>query len=131
MRGGWLQAAGIQPLAGNSPLLSWLYPLLGVRGSSDVIGVVEITLGVLLAIRPLSPRLSAIGSLATACVLLTTLSFLFTTPHLDPQSSDAGFLLKDLTLLAAAVWTAGEALSGAAMRRGRSAEVPADGLAEG
>jgi uncharacterized membrane protein YkgB len=44
---------------------------------------------------------------------LNTLSFLFTTPGLDPQSSNAGFIVKDLTLLGAALWTAAEALNAA------------------
>jgi len=40
-------------------------------------------------------------------MFLTTLSFLITTPNVGEAS---GFLLKDLTLLGAAIWTAGEAL---------------------
>jgi len=52
-----------------------------------------------------------------AFALANTLSFLFTTPGLDAQSSDAGFLLKDLTLLGAALWTAGEAFMAASEKR--------------
>ena len=48
--------------------------------------------------------------------LVNTLSFLVTTPHLDPQSSDAGFLLKDITLLGAALWSAAEAFAAARSR---------------
>ncbi|SDR57627.1 Uncharacterized membrane protein YkgB [Rhizobiales bacterium GAS191] len=107
------EAAGIQPLVANSPLLSWIYRLLDLRAGSGLIGIVEITLGVLIALRQVNARLSAYGSLGTALVLCITLSFLFTTKGLDPQSSDAGFLLKDLTLLGAALWTAGEALRAA------------------
>jgi|SRR6185295_9846648 len=104
------EAAGIQPLVANSPVLFWVYHLFDLRHGSDFIGVIEIALGTLIALRPVSARLSALGSIGTAIALCTTLSFLFTTPGLDPQSSDAGFILKDLTLLGAAVWTAGEAL---------------------
>ena len=107
------EAAGIAPLTTHSPALFWLNPLLGQRGGSALIGVIEIALGLLIAARRFSPRLSALGSIATAGVLLLTLSFLFTTPGLDPQSSDAGFLLKDLTLFGAALWCAGEALAAA------------------
>jgi len=115
------EAAGIAPLTSHSPLLFWLNPLLGQRGGSALIGVIEITLGLLIASRRLSPRLSGYGSLATAGVLLLTLSFLFTTPGLDPQSSDAGFLLKDLTLFGAALWCAGEALAAARSATGAGA----------
>jgi uncharacterized membrane protein YkgB len=108
------EASGIQPLVANSPVLFWIYRLLDVRHGSDLIGAIEVTLGVLIASRPLSARLSAIGSGGTALALLITLSLLFTTPGLDPQSSDAGFIMKDLTLLGAAIWTAGEAFGAAA-----------------
>jgi reactive chlorine resistance protein C len=102
------EAAGVQPMIANSPALFWIYRLFDVRHGSDFIGVIEITFGVLMAIRPLSAKLSALGSLGTAFALCTTLSFLFTTPGLE--AGDQGFLMKDLTLLGAALWTAGEAL---------------------
>ena len=107
------EAAGIAPLIAHSPVLFWATPLLGERGASSMIGVIEVAIGVLIALRRFRPELSAIGSLGASVALLTTLSFLFTTPGLDPQGSDAGFLLKDLTLLGAALWTAGEALTAA------------------
>lgn len=115
------EAAGIEPLMAHSPLLFWVDRLLGVRGGSAFIGVVEIALGVLIALRHFWPILSGYASLATAAVLLTTLSFLFTTPGLDPASADAGFLLKDLTLLGAALWSAAEAFAAArSQERGSS-----------
>jgi reactive chlorine resistance protein C len=41
-------------------------------------------------------------------MFLITLSFLFTAPGLSPEWS--GFLMKDLLLAGAAIWTAGDAL---------------------
>jgi uncharacterized membrane protein YkgB len=35
------EAAAIQPLVEHSPLMSWMYNLLGVQGVSNVIGVIE------------------------------------------------------------------------------------------
>jgi uncharacterized membrane protein YkgB len=102
------EAKGIEPMVSHSPVLFWLYPSFGVQGGSEVIGVVELLIGVLIAARRWSPRTSAIGSIAAAGMFLVTLSFLFTTPHVGDSS---GFLLKDLTLLGAALWTGGEALS--------------------
>jgi uncharacterized membrane protein YkgB len=110
------EAAGVQPLIANSPVLFWIYRIFDARHGSDFIGVIEIALGALIALRPFNPRLSAVGSLGTAFALCTTLSFLFTTPGLDPQSSDAGFIMKDFTLLGAAIWTAGEALRAASAK---------------
>lgn len=120
------EAAGVAPLMAHSPVLFWVNPLLGVRGGSDLIGVVEIALGLSIALRHFRPLVSAYGSLATSAVLLITLSFLFTTPGLDPNSSDAGFLAKDLTLFGAALWTSAEAFS-AARRSMFGHSVPAIG----
>ncbi|HVH85215.1 MAG TPA: DUF417 family protein [Terriglobales bacterium] len=107
------EAAGVAPLMAHSPVLFWVNPLLGFRGGSDLIGVVEIGLGLSIALRHVTPLISAYGSLATSLVLLITVGFLFTTPGLDPSSSDAGFLLKDLTLFGAALWSSAEAFSAA------------------
>lgn len=101
------EAKGIQPMVSHSPLLSWLYPAFGVQGGSEVIGIVELVIGLLIANRRWAPRASAIGSVAAAGMFLVTLSFLVTTPNVGESS---GFLLKDLTLLGAALWTGGEAL---------------------
>jgi reactive chlorine resistance protein C len=104
------EAAGIQPL-----FFSWLYALFSVQGASNLIGVVEIVAGALIASRRWLPQMSAIGSLIAAFALVGTLSFLFTTPDLTPDLQ--GFLLKDLALLGIALWTAGEALQAHMVRQ--------------
>jgi hypothetical protein len=60
------------------------------------------------------PTLSAIGSLGAALTLLCSCSFLFTTPGQSTELS--GFLMKDLFLFGAALWSAGEALEARARR---------------
>lgn len=102
------EALTIQPWVANSPFLGWLYAVTSVQGGSNVIGVIELALGVLLAVRPWSPRLSVIGSLGASIAFVITLSFLVTTPALSPEWS--GFLMKDLVLLGAALWTAADSL---------------------
>ena len=105
------EANGIQSMVSHSPLFFWLYPAFGVQHGSEVIGVVELIIGVLIALRRWSPRLSAIGSLGASGMFVVTLSFLVTTPNIGEA---APFLLKDITLLGAALWTASEALDGQA-----------------
>jgi uncharacterized membrane protein YkgB len=56
------EAEGIRTYVEHSPLFSWLYGFLSVRGLSRLFGVVEVTTAFLLVIRPLSARLSAVGS---------------------------------------------------------------------
>jgi reactive chlorine resistance protein C len=74
------EAAGIRPLAENSPVMSWLLLALGVQAFSNLLGVIEIAAGVLLALRPISAIATVIGSGVAVVTLLTTLTFLFTTP---------------------------------------------------
>lgn len=105
------EAEAIKPLIENSPLLSWMYPVLGVRGASAFIGVVELVAAALICTRGVRPLLSALGSLIAAGTFVTTLTFLVTTPGaLSPVSPIGGFLLKDIILLGAALYTAAEAL---------------------
>src|SRR5262249_10168900 len=50
------EADGIRLYVTNSPLMSWMYELMSVRGFSALLGVVEVGIAVLIAARPLSPR---------------------------------------------------------------------------
>ena len=102
------EALTIQPWVANSPFLGWLYAVTSVQGGSDIIGVIELLLAVLLAIRFWWPRASVIGSLGATITFAITFSFLFTTPGLSPEWS--GFLMKDLVLVGAALWTAADSL---------------------
>jgi len=112
------EAQGIRPLVEHSPLLSWLYPLLGVRGTSDLIGIIEVSAAILIGLRRWRPDLSAIGSLLAAGTFLITLSFLATTPGvLAPTNPFGGFLMKDIMFLGAALYTAAEALEAAKVRK--------------
>jgi uncharacterized membrane protein YkgB len=49
---------------------------MSVNGFSSLLGVVEIAIGVLIALRPIWPMGSALGSGLAAGMFLTTLSFL-------------------------------------------------------
>ncbi len=118
------EADGVQMLASHSPLLSWGYSVMSVQGFAELLGVVEITLGIMIATRAFAPKLSAIGSLGAVVMSLITLSLLFTTPGVwQPgygfpflSGNPGGFLAKDVLMLGAAVWTAGEALMAASGR---------------
>jgi uncharacterized membrane protein YkgB len=118
------EAEGIRPLAENSPLMSWVLAALGIRSFSNLLGVIEIATGVLLALRPVSAWATVIGSGMAIATFLTTLTFLFTTPGWERSRGGfpalsalpGQFLLKDVVLLGAAVWSLREALT--ALRRG-------------
>jgi reactive chlorine resistance protein C len=111
------EANGIQPLVANSPLMGWLYRILSVQGFSDLLGVVEIAIAVMIGLRWLFPQVAAIGSVLV--MFLTTLSFLFSTPGWEPSLGGfpalavvpGQFLLKDIVLLGASIWSLGESLA--------------------
>jgi len=111
------EAKGIEPLVASSPLMSWLYSLLNQQAVSNMLGATEITTGLLIALRPLSAKASAVGGALAVVTFLTTLTFLFSLPGWEKSlggfpalSGSGGFLLKDLVLLGAAVWTLGESI---------------------
>ena len=110
------EAQGIQPLVASSPLMFWLYKVFSLQAVSNLIGVIEIAVAALIALRPFSPKLSFIGSIGAIITFMLTVSFLLSTPgaiqfsHGFPMLGDAGqFLIKDLVLLGASIWTAAEA----------------------
>jgi len=113
------EAAAIQPLVANSPFMGWMYRFLSVQAFSNLLGTVEIALAVMIAVRPLSARVAAVGSAMAVMMFLTTLSFLLSTPGWEASLGGfpalsvvpGQFLLKDVVLLGAAVWSLGEALS--------------------
>ena len=119
------EAAGIQPLIAHSPIFSWLYSIFSVRAFAAVLGTAEIIAALLIAIRPLAPRLSVIGSVMGVLLFLSTLSFLFTTPGATAAGGfpvlsvlPGQFLLKDLVLVSASLWTLGDSLGAASGWRG-------------
>jgi uncharacterized membrane protein YkgB len=97
---------------------------------SALLGVVELTAAVLLAIKPFAPKLSIGGSLLSILLFVSTISFLFTTPGVSeplgggfPALSLTGeFLLKDVPLLGLSFWSLADAIK-AVHRRSSAADL--------
>jgi uncharacterized membrane protein YkgB len=103
----------------HSPLMSWVYDLFSVNTVARGLGTLEIIAAILISLRPLSARLSAVGSGMAIVLFSGTLSFLFTTPGVVSRFAGpipvlsalpGQFLLKDVVLMGVAIWTLGEAL---------------------
>lgn len=116
-------------LIDHSPLMSWIYHVFSVTTVAYGLGTMEIVAALLIALRPVWPGVSALGSALAVLLFVGTLSFLFTTPGvvsthaagLPVLSALPGqFLLKDLVLIGVALWTLGESLE--ALRRIRFGE---------
>jgi len=140
------EADGIVPLVANSPFMSFLYhhpapeyrehmtregqvvpanqqwnKSNGTYPVSYGLGVVIVSLGIMIALYPIWPQVSAVGSFLLILMSLTTLSFLVTTPeawvpalgdphHGFPYLSGAGRLVaKDCIMLGAATLTMADA----------------------
>ena len=150
------EADSIVPLVSNSPLMSFFYhhPAPEYRGYmnkegelnpthrawhetngtypfSTGLGIVIVSVGVMIALYPILPQVSAVGSLLLIVMASTTLSFLVTTPeawvpalgdsaHGFPYLSGVGRLVvKDAIMLGAAVVTMADSAK-AYLRRLRS-----------
>jgi uncharacterized membrane protein YkgB len=114
------EGEGIHPFVANSPLMSWVYGPLSLRGFSAVLGVVEVAIALLIAARHFSPWACVLGSALAVVMFLTTLSFLATTPGVwEPtlggfpalSAIPGQFLIKDVALLGISFWSLGEAWS--------------------
>lgn len=112
------EAEGISGFVSNSPLMSWAYQIFSKGQFSVILGATELLTAMLIAARPFSARLSAVGSGFAVGMFLTTLTFLLSTPDvIEPSlgfpalsASPGQFLIKDVVLLGAALWTLGESL---------------------
>jgi reactive chlorine resistance protein C len=119
------EATGIQPLVANSPVMGWLYEIFSVQALSALLGVTEIAIAVMIALRPVSAIAAAVGSALAVGMFLVTLSFLLSTPGWEPTAGgfpalsvvSGQFLLKDVVLLGAAVWSLGEAFGHSSLAR--------------
>lgn len=150
------EADSIVPLVANSPLTSFVYHnpapeykhYLNKEGElkptnrtwhrsngtypvSYGLGAIIVSLGILIALYPVRPELSAIGSFLLIFMALTTLSFLITTPeawvpalgdsnHGFPYLSGVGrLIIKDSIMLGAAFLTMTDAARESLRRRSR------------
>lgn len=118
-----VEANGIGPLVTSSPLLRWMYSVWSIQGASRVLGVIEIIAAVGIALRPLSARVAVVGSALAVVTFVVTLSFFLTAPGVWDASlgfpflgGTGQFIVKDIVLLGASVWSLEESL--ASVRRG-------------
>jgi uncharacterized membrane protein YkgB len=112
------EAHQIAPLVAHSPFMGWFYDIFPEYTFSALLGVMEVSAAVLLAVKPVAARISVLGSLLSILLFIATISFLFTTPGIGEPAGGgfpaitllAEFLLKDLVLLGASFWTLADAI---------------------
>ena len=99
---------GLAPLITHGPLIFWTLPVLGLRGTSILLGASEWAFGALLLLGFRDARLGALGALGSCATFVATVTILPFAPGAWDQAAGgfpsmtivAAFLLKDLVLLA-------------------------------
>lgn len=119
-----VEAKAIEPLVANSPFMGWVYNIMSVGAFAALLGVIEIIIAFMIALRSAAPLVSAIGSGLAAVMFVITLTFLFSTPGWEPTLGfpalsvvPGQFIIKDAVLLGVSLWTAGEAWKAAIAAR--------------
>jgi uncharacterized membrane protein YkgB len=102
------EAQTLVPFISNGPLISWMYPVLGLQGASWFLGVSEWLFGGLLFLGFWNKKLSILGSAGSCLTFIMTITIIPFMP--DGWNSAAGgfpamqgnvaFLMKDLVLFA-------------------------------
>ena len=70
------EAEGVAKIASHYPLFSWMYPIWGERGASNVIGTIELLTGAMIALGARYPFASLAGGAMGVFTFCVTLSFL-------------------------------------------------------
>lgn len=106
------EAQVLIPYISNGPLISWMYPVFGVRGASWFLGVAEWLFGALLFIGFWNRKVGILGALGSVVTYVMTVTIIPFMP--DGWAESAGgfpamtgnipFLMKDVVLLAASVY---------------------------
>ena len=106
------EASAIAPFIANSPIMSWLHDIFGLRGASYVVGALELSTAAALILGAFQPIFSALGAAMSASTYVITLTFFLSTPGITVASAGGfpaiaampgQFLLKDIVLLAASL----------------------------
>jgi uncharacterized membrane protein YkgB len=102
------EAQGLIPFISNGPLISWMYPVFGIRGATWFLGVAEWVFGSLMFLGFWSKRLGVLGAAGSCFSFIATVTIIPFMP--DGWAASAGgfpamtgnvpFLMKDVVLLA-------------------------------
>jgi len=106
------EAQTLIPFISNGPLISWMYPVFGIRGASWFLGVSEWLFGALIFIGFWNKALGALGAAGACLSFIMTMTIIPFMP--DGWAASAGgfpamtgnvpFLMKDVVLFAASFY---------------------------
>ena len=102
------EAQTLIPYIANGPLISWMYPVFGIRGASWFLGVSEWLFGALLFLGFWNKKLGILGSLGSCVSFIMTVTIIPFMPGgwaasaggFPAMTGNVPFLMKDLVLFA-------------------------------
>src|ERR1700746_2216765 len=106
------EAQGLIPFFTHGPLIFWMYPVFGIKGSSYFLGVSEWLFGALLFAGFWNKKLGVLGALGSVATFITTVTIIPFMPDVWAPSAggfpamvgNVSFLMKDVVLLAVSVY---------------------------
>jgi len=105
------EAQVLIPFISNGPLISWMYPVFGLRGASWFLGVSEWTFGALILAGFWNKRLGILGAAGSVITFLMTVTIIPFMPNgwaasaggVPAMVGNVPFLMKDVVLLAVSI----------------------------
>jgi uncharacterized membrane protein YkgB len=102
------EAQGLIPFFKNGPLISWMYPVFGVQGSSWFLGVSEWLFGALLLLGFWNKKLGILGAAGSCLTFIMTITIIPFMPDgwnaaaggFPAMQGNVAFLMKDVVLFA-------------------------------
>ena len=106
------EAQVLIPYISNGPLISWMYPVFGIRGASWFLGVSEWLFGALLFLGFWNKKLGILGALGSCVTFIMTVTIIPFMPNgwaasaggFPAMVGNVPFLMKDVVLFAASVY---------------------------
>src|SRR5262249_19334510 len=106
------EAQTLIPFISNGPLISWMYPVFGIRGASWFLGVSEWLFGALIFIGFWNKTLGALGAAGSCLSFIMTITIIPFMPDgwavsaggFPAMTGNVPFLMKDVVLLALSIY---------------------------
>ncbi|MFC3652914.1 YkgB family protein [Dyella humi] len=106
------EAQVLIPFISNGPLISWMYPVFGIRGASWFLGISEWTFGALILAGFWNKRLGILGAAGSVITFVMTVTIIPFMPNgwaasaggFPAMVGNVPFLMKDVVLLAVSIY---------------------------